>query len=270
VTKAVRRSNRLGRILGIGLGLLLYSALLFWGGEGTVWATALSLGLLLIVPVVLGSRLGSAAADRGMFPTLNAHRIAVAALIIWPACALLPLGIGVLRLQSGLSEIPVYPNSRLVERNVTIFATDGLPPSVELEFETTDGAGKVLGFYDRELAHRGWILIGDEDRSRIQFAKEDRIGLVRGCEVGPGANRFEITYFIVHKSLETAPILFAFDSKIKPTACVLNRSCPIPLRPRFTVLPWPMSLISSRPRIDHLQSRQSCLCLDKGYSRIII
>ena len=199
--RAIQRPNWFGSLLGMGVGLLFDSTLLFLGGEGTIWVTALSLGLLLIVPVVLGARFGSAAAEKGIVPSLAPRWIALAAIVIWPVCALLPLGVGVLHLPSGLSEIPVYPNSRLIERNVTIFATDGLPPSVEIEFETTDGAGKVLGFYDRELPHRGWILIADEDRSRIQFAKEDRIGFVRGCEVGPGANRFEITYFIVHKAL---------------------------------------------------------------------
>src|ERR1700722_15135896 len=95
MTEAVQRPNRFGTILGTGLGLLFYSASLFWGGEGTVWVTALSFGLLLIIPVVLGAKLGSAAAKKGIVPSLSSRGIAVAAIIILPLCALLPLGIGV-------------------------------------------------------------------------------------------------------------------------------------------------------------------------------
>ena len=104
--RVVQRPNCFGSLLGMGVGLLFDSTLLFLGGEGTIWVTALSLGLLLIVPVVLGARLGGAAAEKGIVPSLAPHWIALAAIVIWPMCALVPLGVGVLHLRSGLSKIP--------------------------------------------------------------------------------------------------------------------------------------------------------------------
>jgi hypothetical protein len=173
---------------------LFDSILLIRGREGTIWVTELSFGLVLIAPVILGAKLGSAAAKKARIPGLGQRASTLAALIVWPTCVLLPFGIATLRFQYRLAEIPVYANSRGLERHMAIFRRDGLPPLVELDFETTDDEMKVLRFYKTELGRRGWSMVEDEGDSSIHFEKSAAAVLLREAESTVGTTRLEIIY----------------------------------------------------------------------------
>lgn len=165
----------LGVVLGSGVGLLLDSVLVVLGGLGTVWLTVLTFGLLMIGPLVLGGHLGSVLDKRLLLRPIRSWVFVLVALVIWPVCVYVPVGLRTLQLRSLLLEIPVYPNFSRLEKAVSLFGTDGGPPYAVLSFETPDAEAKIIRFYRTELTRRGWAELRGFEGSLRWFEQSGRL-----------------------------------------------------------------------------------------------
>lgn len=168
-----------GMVLGVGAGLLVDSALILWGGVSTLWLAILTLGILLIAPLVLCARAGIAAARRGWVRATGRARSILIAAVLWPACLVLPILLDGLAMRAKYSEIPIYPRSTEMRRRVSIFGTDGGPPFVELSFRTQADEKNVQSFYRGEFVRRGWKELEDGDVSLVRFGRRGATVIVR-------------------------------------------------------------------------------------------
>ena len=195
LASTLRGPGALGAVLGAGAGLLLDSILIAVGGVRTIWVIGLTFGLFLIIPVAVGAKVGNAVAKTGLIGGVSHRANVLAALIVWPTCALLPIGFAFVQLRSHLSEIPVYPNASGLQTRIGLFGTDGGPPFVEISFQTLRNETTVLRFYETELTRRGWSEAGETGGSPIRFQKGAATIVVRQAQDSEDRTAsFEVLY----------------------------------------------------------------------------
>jgi hypothetical protein len=67
-----------------------------------------------------------------------------------------------------------------MEKHMSIFGTDGLPPFVEMSFRTQANEQSVLEFYRREFVRRGWKELENGDALLARFTRRGATVIVRG------------------------------------------------------------------------------------------
>lgn len=183
------KCEELGAVLGAGCGFLFDSAIYVWLGAGIIWLVFASFGLILIVPVWFGIRVGVKAAQKGMLPTASWIVIAAVAIVTWPAAIYIPVGVRTAHLHLlAVREIPTFPGADKIYHSLIPIADEEIGPSITYVFRVEANEKEVVTFYRDELVRRGWK---ERPLSSNWFQKQAWIGATKQMAIKFGTRHSE-------------------------------------------------------------------------------
>jgi len=141
--------------MALGLGLAVaYSTMMVY------WATLVTLGGALLVPLVLCIKAGIRIARSPRLPAARWWWIALTTLVGIPVGFYGPIAGRGWRLSRLADRLPIFPEAQLIERVVTPIGLDetGNTPSARLLYETAAPAAEIARFYEDTLVALGWVM----------------------------------------------------------------------------------------------------------------
>jgi len=197
------RDRALGAIIGFGLGLLILSLIAEVMRYAAIYLLAFSFGLILILPLYFGVKLGVRFVEARKLPTLSWPMLAAVAVVLWPAAIYLPFGVQFLRLKVlTVREIPVYPLAQ--QERTSVEWGDGVNHGdrVHLIFLADASASEVVQFYRDELLGMDWaegpshFIESEREGTPYWFSKNPgtSIYIKVGSVDSAGRTNFEVIY----------------------------------------------------------------------------
>ncbi len=173
----VKKETAFGVVLGVAAGLLVDSILSVFSGAFLL-IVLMTFLIAALVPIALGIMVGIRVVKGSSLKRAGWPVIVLVALLAWPAAVYAPIAIQEYRLNSLMSEIPVYPGMQELKRTVNPYAAPEGNPSVSVTFvpateEDTMSEEDVESFYRDVMRQKGWEErdTGDSDSRELLFSR---------------------------------------------------------------------------------------------------
>lgn len=153
-----RRHLALGVILGVGLGLLVDSVLVLMLRYLIVYYIVFSLGLIVILPIVKGIKLGIRFVRNRSPRELSWPALLLLACALWPTVIALPFGLRLVQLRLiAPAVVPAYPRAERVSVRVRLGDLENSFDSVHFVFSTEADSTDVVDFFRDRLVGHNWV-----------------------------------------------------------------------------------------------------------------
>lgn len=171
-----------GLLWGVAAGLFVDGVLLV---ATSAWLAAAVVPV--VIPVAVGGFAGAWIAGRRKDGADTGMRrrwlwACFVVLVVWPACALGPVGLRWLQLYKEALSTPLPAGWERVEVEVVVLAFDD-PPGYRVELQGPQAPSRAVGFCEREFTQGGWTALPVHQRDEYtyhQFRKSRRLATIFG------------------------------------------------------------------------------------------
>ncbi|MCF6155562.1 MAG: hypothetical protein E3K36_09985 [Candidatus Brocadia sp.] len=185
-------------VLGIAVAIFLNSLLLIWMGNVVIKYFHLWFFILFVIPIFCVTKGVLWIFRRELLSDVPWIVIAFIAILGWPLCNYVPVGIRISQLRFlTKQEIPLYPDTKRTRILVQPVAMDAHGYyRVSLVMKTPADREDIVPFYQRELRRRGWKVSNKKfpfpDDTTYWFEKEKKFLTVDTAHPG----KVEITLYL--------------------------------------------------------------------------